>query len=333
MPNHAGRAQRAVSSLFLALAVMAAPALALAGPPIWLSPVSDQVTPRGFQVDADYKQLFVEGAPWQNAMSHVSVFEMVRRYVQSEPDENLQKIFAFLRQHNIPLGLATGAVPAPNCGDGVEGMAHHPDANVQTARKLQRLGADVKYLVMDEPLTFGHYFNGRNACHIPIDQLAAGVADEVRKFREVFPDVQVVDVEAHSGIGSPAELGQWLDALKSQLGAGAPFAVRFDVQWDSRKKPWQEFVVRQVDTVLKHGYRYALIVDGTPDDESDDAWIRTAESNVRAWESLVREPPDHLVIQSWHKHPAVVLPETGPTLPYLVNWVCQNSQMAQGCSK
>jgi len=306
--------------------------ISTAGPAVWLGPVDDMATPSGFLVDQDYQQLFQADAPWQHALSHVSAFEMVRRYVTTQPEPNLRRIFSFLRDHNVALGVTFGMVPARNCGDGVEGTAHRPDENTLTARRLKKLDADVKYIVMDEPLTFGHYFHGRNACGYSMEELAAGIAGEINKVRGVYPNIPVVDVEADSGIGTPAELGQWLDALKKVLGDGAPISIRFDVQWESRDKPWRQIAPPLVAAVLQHGYGYGIIFDGTPSDRSSEEWIRTAEGNIKAWEATVKALPDHVMIQSWHRFPETVLPEAKPaTLTYLVDWYCDNAAIAKGC--
>ncbi|MHB8476751.1 MAG: hypothetical protein ACYDBZ_10760 [Steroidobacteraceae bacterium] len=325
--------RRAASLLGLVTSATALSHPAAARPAIWLAPVDDQVAPAGFQVDQDYQALFQPNAPWQSALSRIAAFEMTRRYATTQQEANLRTIFDFLRQHHIPIGLEAGLVPArEDCGNGVEGTAHRPDENVLTARRLKRLGAEVKYIVMDEPLTYGHFFNGRNACHYSMNDLAAGVAGEIKKFRDVLPDIQVVEDEALSGIGSPDELGQWLDALKAQLGPQMPVTIHFDVQWDAHNKPWQQLAEAQVKTVLRHGYRFGIIFDGNPQDQTDEAWIRTAESHIKAWEGTIRELPDHVVIQSWHPHPTTLLPETGPTtLTYLVNWYCENSKVSEGC--
>jgi len=302
-----------------------------APPIIWFHPVTDQVTPAGFLVDQDFMQLFTPNAPWQNALSRIHVFEIVRRYIMTQPDSNLQKIFTFLHDRHIELAIDCGMVPANGCGDGIEGMVNQPNANLAMATRLKKLGADVKYIVMDEPLTFGHYSNKPNACHYPIPELAVAVVGEIRKVRSVFRDAIVIEDEAHSGIGSPDELGQWLDALKAQLGDGAPQAIRFDVQWESPRKPWRQYTPPLVATVLRHGYRYGIIFDGTPQDSTDEAWIHTAQENIRNWEKTIRWRPDHVMIQSWHRHPQQLLPETSPTtLPYLINWYSGNSDFASG---
>lgn len=162
--------------------------------------------------------------------------------------------------------------------------------------------------------------------------MAQGVAAEIQKIRDFYPDAQVIDVEATQGIDSPSEFGRWLDAVKRDIGDGAPNVVRFDVQWASTKKPWRQVAPALVNKVRQQGLAYGLIVDGTPLDQTDEEWIQTAEANLQAWQETIRTPPEQVVIQSWHKHPTMLLPETSPaTLPYLVNWYCDNAAMARGC--
>jgi hypothetical protein len=320
----------------LASPVQAQPRSAGSAPMVWFSAVDDMPAPAGFQVDQDYPQLFEPNAQWQHALSHIQAFEMTRRYVTTQPEEKLQKMFAFLRDHHVALGVAFGIIPErSSCGDRVEGMLHNPNANLVTARRIKQLGGDLHYIDLDEPLFFGHYFEGANGkigCRYSIEELASAYGAEIRKIRSVFPDAQVIESEPTEGLESPAEFGRWIDQVKHELPGGAPQVIRFDVQWSSRKKPWRDSASRLVATAKQHGLGYGVIFDGTPQDQTDEDWIRTAQSNIAAWESAIRDIPDHVMIQSWHRHPQKVLPESSPTtLPYLVNWYCQNARMARDC--
>src|SRR5208282_3426683 len=142
----------------LALAVAFFPTAVRASTPlVFLSPVNDQITPAGFSIDPDYRQLFHPGASWQKAMSRVNAFEIVNHYVFTQDETILRSIFSFLHEHNIALAVVFGLVPSTNgCGRGVEG-ATAGQYNLGVAKRLKRLGADLKYIVVDEPLTFGHY--------------------------------------------------------------------------------------------------------------------------------------------------------------------------------
>ncbi len=335
-PQRLSRLVLVFAALFygdLAVAAAAEP------PKVWMSAVSDLPAPKGFVVDQDYQELFKPGAPWQTAKSHLYGFQITRRYVLTKDEATLRPIFAYLKQNNLALAVTFGMIPSKDgCGPNVEGMTHQAAANLVTAQRLKKFGADLKFINIDEPLTFGHYFAERpagkrqNACHYDIDMLAGLVADEIRKVRSLYPDAQIIEDEANTGIGPARELGEWLDALRRDLGNGIPVTIRFDIQWLSPDKPWERTAPPLVETVLQHGYRYGVIYDGTPKDETDEAWIRTAEGHIKAWEAAVREVPDSVMIQSWHPHPKQLLPETSPTtLPYLVNWYCEHSSEARGC--
>jgi hypothetical protein len=43
------------------------------------------------------------------------------------------------------------------CGFGIEG-SNRPGRNATGFRRLKQLGIEVRYVAMDEPLTFGHYY-------------------------------------------------------------------------------------------------------------------------------------------------------------------------------
>jgi hypothetical protein len=296
---------------------------------VWLAPMPDQITPQGFLVDPDYQQLFEDGATWPHALSHTRVFAIDRRYIATQPEPNLQRIFAFLRNHGIALAVIFGFVPANNCGQDVEGTAHRPDENFLVARRAKRLGGDLVYAVVDEALVWGHYFHGRNACQYSIDELAAGFAREARQVRSVFPGAEMVDTETSSGIPSMDEFGQWLDALKRELGDGAPKVVSFDVQW---YRPWQQTIPPMIATLRQHGLGYGVIYKGTYLDRTDAQYIVSTQQHIKDWQATVAEHPDRVLFQSWEPNPTKILPETSPTtLTYLVNWYCTQTTVPGGC--
>ncbi len=305
--------------------------LAIPGPAraqtVWLGPVTDQMTPQGFFVNPDYQELFDDAAPWQRALSHTRVFEIDRRYIATQPDANLRRIFTFLRNHNIALAVIFGFVEANNCG--LEGTAHRPDENWRVARRAQRLGGEIVYAVVDEALLWGHYARRKGACQYPIDALAAGFARQARSVRSVFPAVELVDTETSSGITDMAEFGQWLDDLKRELGDGAPKVVSFDVQW---YRPWQQTVPPMIEVLKRHGLGYGVIYKGTYLDKTDADYIAAAQMHITEWQATIKAQPDRVLFQSWERNPSRILPETSPTtLTYLINWYCAQTTVPGGC--
>ena len=197
------------------------------------------------------------------------------------------------------------------------------------ARRLRNFGADVAYITVDEALEFGHYYKANSACQYPIADLAAGFAREARQVRSVFPDAQIIDTEPSSGITSATEFSQWLDALKQELGEGAPKVVRFDVQW---YRPWQETVPPMIATLRRHGLTYGVIYKGSYLDHTDHQYIASAMQHIKEWQDTIKEAPDHVLFQNWERLPINVLPETSPTtLTYLINWYCEHTNVPGGC--
>jgi hypothetical protein len=312
--------------MLTATSLLVASANVTAAQTIWLGPTSDKVMP---EVDPDYLQLFEDAAPWQRALSHTRVFEMSRWYVATQPEATLRQVFGFFRDHRISLAVIFGFIPVAGCSQDVEGAAHRPDENLLVAKRLKRLGADLTYMTVDEALFFGHYFKGKNACQYPIADLAASFAREARQVRSVFPDAQLIDTEPSSGIPSAVEFGQWLDALDRELGAGAPKVVRFDVQW---YRPWQQTIPPVIAVLRQHRLSYGVIFKGTYQDRTDRAYIAAAQQHILDWQATIKEPPDHVLFQNWEHMPMSVLPETSPgTLPFLLNWYCEQTNVPGGC--
>ena len=300
--------------------MMAGPMISARAQAVWMMPRGNEVSAKGFFSDADYARLFEPGAPWQQALRTIQVFSLGPHFAATAPEEELRPLFAFLRAHNVGLSVMWPSVPAQSCGHRVEGMSFHPHRSFNLAMRLRRLGANLTYISLDEPLHFGHYYRGHDACSYPIDRLAGGVAESIRQVKEVFPTIKVVEVEPLAGLGSPAEIGQWITALRRDAPGSAPIAMILDVQWH---RAWWNYVRPIIDALQYYGMDYGVIFNGTFADRTDATWMAAAQSHVEQWHSVAPEPPAYVLIDSWNNHPTHVLPESDPTtLPFLVNWYC-----------
>src|ERR1019366_8727288 len=111
------------------------------------------------------------------------------------------KIIDGLRERHIALELdmlpltGRGNYIAPNgCGFLVEGYAA-PLQSIWVAKRFKALGGDVLFFTMDEPLYYGHFFNGTNACHNSVDELIADAAEKINQVRSQFPGVEIGEAE------------------------------------------------------------------------------------------------------------------------------------------
>jgi hypothetical protein len=174
--------------------------------------------------------------------------------------------------------------------------------------------------VMDEPLFYGHDYDGKNACQYSVGQVAESVTKNVRRIRTYYPNVQFVLVEPEESLpGGIGELSEFLDAYQAKLNE-LPVAVRFDVafgQEDQKHREWHRDILGFVRMLKARGIGYSIVykagrVNGRIPD-TDAGWISSAKANVADWEATVREKPSQVVIQTWNPHPVRIIPESDPT--------------------
>lgn len=90
---------------------------------------------------------------------------------------------------------------------------------------MKEAGAEIGCILLDAPLYFGTVFDGKNACHFSIAEIAKDVAVKVKQVQSINPGVPFGDVEP---IGIPdahwlADLEQWFDANEAATGQRLTF--------------------------------------------------------------------------------------------------------------
>jgi hypothetical protein len=132
------------------------------------------------------------------------------------PTETVQIALDFLKQHHMALAVPLGFVSSDTCGQDVEGIGSARGQNVYP-REMTKRGIDLDYVVMDEPVFYGHDYAGKNACKFSIEEVAESVAKNVKMIRSYYPKVQFVLVEPEQSLtGGVQELEQVPGCLQSQ---------------------------------------------------------------------------------------------------------------------
>jgi hypothetical protein len=275
---------------------------------LWFSP-GDDLEVNGVVSHPDYPALFRSDASWKIGSADINVLQSRPPYLARTPQDVLQSMLSFLREHNIDLAVPIPLLPSDTCGRGVEGILP-PRQIAAYVREMKDRSVDLKYVVMDEPLFFGHDYSKENACHLTVPAVAEGVAQSVRVIRGYYPQVKFILVEPEQSLpGGPEELSQFLDAYSQSLHE-LPISVRFDVQWH---RNWQSEIPPFISVIKQHGIGFSVIFNATRAPKDDAAWIASAKQNTVAWENDIRERPDHVMIQTWNPNPVRILPETDPT--------------------
>src|SRR5580704_6085026 len=131
-------------------------------PQIWFSS-GDDLEVKGVVAHPDFMHLFDPRPSWPEGTARVNVMQLRAPWFLRMPDETVQQVTGFLKQNNIALAVPLGFVSSDTCGQGVEGLGTARQQAVYP-REMNKRGIDLDYVVMDEPLFFGHDYSGKNAC-------------------------------------------------------------------------------------------------------------------------------------------------------------------------
>jgi hypothetical protein len=293
-------------------------------PLVWFGPRPDFIAL--FASDAAWR----EGeAQWSNAARQIRIVKFSTQYLQAVPDDTLARIVRDLASKHIAIGLESLAQnwfhETPDCGHGVEGYSDPGSANKIVA-KLKRAGGSLSFIAMDEPLWFGHYYNGKNACHSSIDDVAQRVSVIIKIYTAAFPQVIVGDTEPFPAVSSQpgwaADYAHWTQAFHTAVGARLSF-LHMDFNWgDPRlnlpKAPGSPnpqaiaALALQVASVAHaHGMQVGMIYNGNDAATSDQQWMEQAHAHIRDI-AASNIHVDQALFETWAKHPANALPETDP---------------------
>lgn len=288
--------------------------------------------------------MFSPDAPWEKAAAHTQVFVLgANPFIDPIPQETLKADISDLERRHIAIAVETGVMnvpgnPRPNCGGWgwVEGYGPVP-LHKLVAEKIKKAGGVIKYIAMDEPLWYGHYFTRRTGsqpgCQETISNVAKLAAPSLKEYIRVFPSVLVGDIEpanladASSGRGrDPSwqrDLAEWATDFRKETGRSLAF-LQIDVGWvqpDAVEHALQLYYYAQS---LKHQGLIAaigFIYNGNPTDMTDAAWTRSAREHIVLMQRKFGVHPDQAVIQSWHIYPSHVMPESSPdTLASVVDF-------------
>jgi hypothetical protein len=267
---------------------------------------------------SDYMAMFQPDAPWHRAAAAVQVFELGPRFVTEAPDTTLAQVFADLKRRHIAVAIGASWLPGGDaCGKGVEGFMH-PGTAESVANRIHRLGGEVQYVVLDEPLYFGHRYDKQNACRWSIAEVARNLATGIAAFQRMFPQAKLCESEpvAIPDAGWIEEIMQWTQAFKSAT--GSPLAcLHADVQWSG---PWRQELPALKNRLHAAGVQLGIIYNGDGKAQSGTEWTRQSEERFRMVENGTGLVPDQALLQSWTRQPDHMLPEDKQgTMTWLVN--------------
>jgi hypothetical protein len=260
---------------------------------------------------------------WPDALTKVAVMGVLTQALVKIPEPEMTQFAARLKEKNIGLGveMLAQAYAPPGCGGGVEGY-FPPDQTAALAAKVRRANGAVQYVAMDEPVWYGHYYDGAQACHSSIDSVAERVAVNLREYLKVFPDLTIGDIEPFPSMSDQpnwqADYSAWRAAV--QKATGKPIAYLFvDVDW--ARPNWEEGLKAIAQYAQNTHLALGIIYNASPPAASKDnqAWLNEARQNFAHIERDLHIKPQWAMFTSWTKFPGhAVTDENGLGEDYLV---------------
>jgi len=287
-------------------------------PRVWFAP--DQAA-------TDIFNLFNSAFTWPIGSKRINVLKVSQGFVIGSSNYDLTRMLRFLRQNNIyfamefgPL-IANGIICGNNGSYNVESYSG-PVPATYFSTLIQSLGGTIDYIAFDEPLYFGHYYNGILACLSSIDVVANQTAQTVAMFQSFFPNIVFGDMEPFDFLGAdwPTIYPQWAKAYQAHV--GKPFSfIHYDPLW-----PFINATNRLVAPFVQSlNINYGILFDGIGYSylNTDGSWMFQAEQNIQNYFTNYSFPvPDQIIIQSFNANPTLITPETSPlALAYLINYI------------
>jgi hypothetical protein len=263
----------------------------------------------------DFMSLFAADAPWTKAADRIDVFKLYGEWVDSTDPASLAVAINGIGERGMALAVEAGPLDPAGCGVGVEGFAGSASGR-RLAQRIAAAGGSLQVIALDEPWFFAHLYDGPNACHWPVEQVAEGVAAFIEAVREQFPWVVVGDIEPMPTPVSAPGLAEWMDAYEAAVGEPMAF-LHLDADWS--RPDWSTLAVAVEAAGSERGVPVGMLYNGggAPTDEQ---WLQLAGQHALDHEDRDGGRPDHVVFQSWNDHPDRVLPETdADTFTALVN--------------
>ena len=266
-------------------------------------------------------------APWDAIAGRVGVLSLNEGTVRKMSDAALARLVQDLDRRHITLGL--GILPInwfheTPCGHGIEGYSDPNSARV-TLAKLQKAGAKVRVISMDEPLWFGHYYSGPNACRSSLEDLAQRTAVLLKIYTAAYPDAVVGDTEPFPALSAQPGWAQgyanWLATFQKATGARIAF-LHLDFNWgdprlntgdrhDGSNAAAVALLAREASTMARrNGLEVGMIYWGGGGG-GDAQWMDNARLHIREIEASDVNP-DHAVFTTWNVVPAHTFPAGDP---------------------
>lgn len=294
------------AAVFIATIASAHAQAPKAKPTLWMSP-------SGREKGKAFRELFERPEDWKDTRAMVDVLFCTDLSFPRDgfTDAELTKWFAQAKEWNLKFAMEVGAIKEWG-KKGAECFAKEE----KNWERLQKLGANIYAVAMDEPLVCT-----REHIHESDEYAVEETANYIAEVRKHYPAMLVGDIEAYPST-SVEEHEHWIETLNKRLadkGVRDLDFYRLDVDWlrfeAQGKGSWKD--LRRLEIWCKqHKLPFHLIywASGYPAAShrglADDSTWYTAIMQQGYDYALIDGKPDAYVIESWIDAPSQCLPDS-----------------------
>ena len=293
---------------------------------IWMGSIepakrSQMQEQEGLKGPSDYMDLFRPDAPWSSAASGLKALKISTAFGLQSTDDDFQRMINDLKRRHIALAVELGVlVGSERCGRTFEGY-RAPNTVEALAKRVKKFGGQLDYVAMDEPVWQGHTAKGGGGglragiagavrCQDPVADLVDQIAPKVAILREIFPNVQVGQIDVVNGT-SPQQIEDMVlfaDLFRKKTNMSLAF-VHADISWQTN---WQPLLEKLAGRMHARGIRIGVVCNGDRADQRNEEWVDKALQRCQTIAADSKVKADDFLVQSWHPLPSRALPETDP---------------------
>jgi hypothetical protein len=276
-------------------------------PQIWFGPLDPWSWDQYFPGEGpfQYYDLFTEEAAWQQASEAVHVIRLYPVWLESyATPAQIETVLADIQRRGMAISYEAGPLTeTERCNAAtVEGFWGVPAAE-NIIHRIADAGGTLYAMDLEHAFDAGTYYDP--ACLRTPAEIAEDSARTVSAVQEVFPDVKVGSIEtADLDVDAVAD---WLTAYREATGQELDY---FHLDINFSRPDWAQRAKEIEAYVRSRGVEFGLIYFGDVEDDSDAEWLAHAEERFVEYEVINGGQPDHVIFQSWHRHPQKLFPET-----------------------
>jgi hypothetical protein len=293
---------------------------------IWFSPESHYPPAPG----DDFLQLFNSPIAWGKSAHNIRVFKLSTQFFMAAPVSVVAQAYKTLNDNGMSLGIEAEV----NCGR-IPGTPEQAKAVVAKIRAAQGV---LKYIALDEPVWHGHYEPGSAGCGISAAEEGNRAADIINVYINAFPNVVIGTIEPFPELLKRPDWERSITEFINQFtkNTGRPITfLHVDINWrdahilqsaateDVDQNKLDQLLAQTADFSKKSKIALGVILNGKSTAKTDAEWIGEAKAHTVAIDKSKIVFRDK-IIQSWHRHPLLALPESSPdSFLSLVLWYTQ----------